>query len=158
MKKNALVAVLGLLLVGSCMTSCKPKKSAYRSMYEKAKQREVAQQESRYNQDEPIAVADNSDVREERLSVPEGESAPNGIRTFSVCIGSFKNITNARSLRERMISEGYRDAILAQNEAGMYRVLVTGHDTKDAAVRSRDAIMQKYAPAFSDAWIVRRAY
>ena len=40
----------------------------------------------------------------------------------------------------------------------MYRVLVTGHDTKEAAVRSRDAIMQKYAPAFSDAWIVRRAY
>lgn len=90
--------------------------------------------------------------------VPEGESAPNGIRTFSVCIGSFKNITNARSLRERMISEGYGEAILAQNESGMYRVLVTGHDTKEAAVRSRDAIMQKYAPAFSDAWIVRRAY
>ena len=100
MKKNLLVAALGLLLVGSCMTSCKPKKSAYRSMYEKAKQQEIAQQ-STYPQEEPIVVADNSDVREERLSVPEGESAPNGIRTFSVCIGSFKNITNARSLRER---------------------------------------------------------
>ena len=157
MKKNVLVAALGLLLIGSCMTSCKPKKSAYRSMYEKAKQHEIAQQ-STYPQEEPIVVADNSDVREEKLSVPEGESAPNGIRTFSVCIGSFKNITNARSLRERMISEGYGEAILAQNESGMYRVLVTGHDTKEAAVRSRDAIMRKYAPAFSDAWIVRRAY
>lgn len=147
---------MALLVIGG-MTSCKPKKSAYRSMYEKAQQREVAQQEA-YPEEEPIVVTDNTDVREEKLSVPEGEKAPDGIRTYSVCIGSFKNITNARSLRERMVAEGYTGAILAQNEMGMYRVLVTGHDTKEEAVRSRDAIMSKYAPAFSDAWIVRRAY
>ena len=151
---------IGLLTIGLCVvlafaTSCKSKQSAYRTAYEQAKAREVA--EPVYNDIPPVTKPISStDTRQERINPISGENAA-GIRLYSVVIGSFTNRTNAYSLKERMQNEGYMP-VLAENEQGMLRVILTSHDTRSEADRSRDAIRSKYYPNYQDAWILQRSY
>lgn len=147
--KRILLMVAAVALVGG-MTSCKPKQSAYRAAYERAKQKEVTQQTTT-SQDDVMPVS-NEATRSERIQPAQGEDATS-LRTFSVVIGSFQNITNAKSLKERMVAQGYK-AFLAQNERGMYRVILASFDNKADAIKSRDAVRS----VFSDAWILQRAF
>lgn len=151
-----LLITLSALAVLATMTSCKPKKSAYRAAYERAKQKEITQQNRTEEETTPVVnVADDHTVSE-RIMPAQGEDEK-GLRAYSVVIGSFQNLTNAKSLKERMIAEGYR-AILAQNESGMYRVIVSSFDNKADAVNSRESIKARFAPLYKDAWILQRAY
>lgn len=153
MATAALALVFGL-------GSCKSKKSAYRKAYEEAKQREIATQDVNrsitYEEPKtvtPVAPATSTvAVRKERVSVLDGENS-NNLKRYSVVIGSFQNPTNAKSLREKMTAKGY-NAILAKNEMGMLRVIVSSFDTREEAAASRDAIKSRFAPEYKDAWIL----
>jgi cell division protein FtsN len=152
---------IGLFIMALCLalafcTSCKSKQSAYQSAYEQAKARETAGQADG-NVITPVTKpAGASETREERITPISGENA-SGIRLYSVVIGSFSNRTNAYSLKERMQNDGYMP-ILAENEQGMLRVILTSHDNRADADRSRDAVRSKYYPNFQDAWILQRRY
>lgn len=156
--KKVIYVTMALLAAGA-MTSCKPKQSAYKAVMEKAQQREIAKQAEETPKDEIIPVlTDETDVRPEKVTPAQGENA-NGLLRYSVVIGSFQSVTNARSLKERMADQGY-SPILAQNEQGMYRVIITSFDSKSEAVRSREAIKSMYSDRglFQDAWILERTY
>lgn len=161
--KKVLIASFALALAFG-LGSCKSKKSAYRQAYEQAKQREIATQESTvkavtYETEEhipaPQAPVAPISVRKERVSTLDGENASD-LRRYSVVIGSFQNPTNARSLKERMVARGY-NAVLARNEVGMMRVIVSSFDSREEAAASREAIKARFAPEFSDAWILENA-
>ena len=113
-----------------------------------------------YDEEEVAPVSkprtSNATTRSERINAAEGEDASR-LKRYSVVIGSFKNKTNAYSLKERMQNEGYH-AVLGENEQGMLRVIVSSFDDKADAAASRDAIKAKYAPNFQDAWLLERAY
>lgn len=153
MATAALALVFGL-------GSCKSKKSAYRKAYEEAKQREIATQDVNrsvtYEEPKTVTPATPATpavaVRKERVSVLDGENS-NNLKRYSVVIGSFQNPTNAKSLREKMVAKGY-NAILAKNEMGMLRVIVSSFDTREEAAASRDAIKSRFAPEYKDAWIL----
>ncbi|MDR1500034.1 MAG: SPOR domain-containing protein [Tannerellaceae bacterium] len=98
----------------------------------------------------------NIATRQERINPYEGESFQS-LKRYNVVIGSFRNRTNATALKERMQYEGY-SAILAENELGMIRVIVTSSDNKSESVRSRSLFKSKYYPNFQDAWILERRY
>ncbi|MDD2436568.1 MAG: SPOR domain-containing protein [Massilibacteroides sp.] len=139
--------------------SCKPKQSAYKAAYEQAKEKEsTAPVETAYNDTEevvaPVSKPRTTDVatRQERIRAAQGEDA-SGLKRYSVVIGSFKNKTNAYSLKERMQGEGYK-ALLGENEQGMLRVIISSFDTKAEAIESRDAVKSQ----FHDAWILERQY
>ena len=140
--------------------SCKPKQSAYKAAYEQAKEKEITTAPAQVEEEviAPVSKPRTSSaaVRQERVTAVTGEDA-NGLRRYSVVIGSFKNKTNAYALKERMQNAGYK-AILAQNEEGMLRVIVSSFDEKADAADSRDAIKAKYAPNFQDAWLLERQY
>lgn len=159
--KKVLIASFALALAFG-LGSCKSKKSAYRQAYEQAKQREIATQESTVKAvtyEEPVAAPPAQvtpiSVRKERVSTLDGENASH-LRRYSVVIGSFQNPTNARSLKERMVARGY-NAVLARNEVGMMRVIVSSFDSREEAAASREAIKARFAPEFSDAWILENA-
>ncbi len=162
MKKIVMAGVTLAMVLG--LGSCRPKKSEYRRAYEAAKQRELAQREaqpeapSEYIEYEAPKnareVKTNAVVRKERVSAYAGENKSN-LRQFSVVIGSFQNPTNAKSLKERMERKGY-DAVLAENEIGMLRVIISSFDTREEAVASREAIKARFAPDFQDAWLLER--
>ncbi|MDR1980304.1 MAG: SPOR domain-containing protein [Tannerellaceae bacterium] len=152
--------------------SCKPKQSAYKAAYEQAKVREAdAPVEAFDDEDDfveetdefeiapvskPKASSDHVTTRQETIKPYQGEDT-NGLKRYSVVIGSFRNKTNAYALKERMQYEGY-NALLGENEQGMLRVIVTSFDNKLDAVNSRDAFRSKYYPNFQDAWILERYY
>ncbi|MDR0796212.1 MAG: SPOR domain-containing protein [Tannerella sp.] len=152
---------IGFLVMALCLTlafgtSCKSKQSAYKAAYEQAKAREMAEPADNNviaPVNKPIAT---SETRQERITPVAGEDG-SVIRLYSVVIGSFRNKTNAFSLKERMQNEGYMP-VLAENDQGMLRVILTSYDNRADAERSRDAIRSKYYPNYQDAWILQRSY
>jgi len=152
---------IGMFMMAFCLitafgTSCKSKQSAYKAAYDQAKAREMTGPADN-NQITPVSkpISTTSDMQE-RITPIAGENAA-GIRLYSVVIGSYQNRTNAYSQKERMQNDGY-SPILAENEQGMLRVILTSHDNRADAERSRDAIRSRYYPNFQDAWILQRSY
>lgn len=146
-----------LCVVTMCCVSCKSKQSAYKAAYEQAKEREMTNSEPVEEQIAPVTKAKTSTAtRQEKITPVSGEN-PEGIKLYSVVIGSFKNKTNAYSLKERMQNEGYMP-VLGENEQGMLRVILTSHETRKEAEKSRDAIRAKFFPNFQDAWLLERTY
>ncbi len=138
--------------------SCKSKSSAYKTAYEQAKSNDKGWEEYEEDDTEVLTSEEISyeSVKQEKVKPVSGEDG-SGLKKYSVVIGSFKNRTNAFSLKERMLDEGYRP-VIAENDYGMLRVIVSSFDSKADAARSRDAIKSKYAPNFQDAWLLERQY
>jgi len=137
--------------------SCKSKSSAYKTAYEQAQSND----EDRWDDEDDTEVLTSEEisyesVRQEKIRPAHGEDA-SGLKRYSVVIGSFKVRTNAYSLKDRMIDEGYRP-VVAENDYGMLRVIVSSFDSKNDAVRSRDAVKSKFRPNFQDAWLLERQY
>jgi cell division protein FtsN len=144
-----------------CCVSCKSKQSAYKAAYEQAREKQM--DETPVVQEEEVTIAPVSKpktattvTREEKITPVVGEDAA-GIKLYSVVIGSFRNKTNAYSLKERMQKEGYMP-VLGENEQGMLRVILTSHDNRQDANASRQEISKKYYPEFQDTWILERRY
>lgn len=136
-----------LLGAAICMVlafgSCKPKQSAYKAAYEQAKEKETTAPVETYNEVEEVTPVSkprttDANTRQERIRAAQGEDA-SSLKRFSVVIGSFKNKTNAYSLKERMQGKGYK-ALLGENEQGMLRVIISSFDNKADAIESRDAV------------------
>jgi len=133
--------------------SCKPKESAYKAAYEAARAREI--QDDYYPVEEVTPVTkptyDSSAdlVQKEKVTVIDGA----GIKQYSIVIGTFLNRTNAVSLKDRMANQGF-NSFLAQNERGMYRVIVATYSDRTEAAVERNRIKDKYYPNFQDAWIL----
>jgi cell division protein FtsN len=138
--------------------ACKSKSSAYKTAYEQAKSNGKEWEDEEDDDTEVLTSEEISyeSVRQEKVKPVYGEDG-SGLKKYSVVIGSFKNRTNAYSLKERMTDEGYMP-VIAENDFGMLRVIVTSFDSKADAARSRDAIKSKYAPNFHDAWLLERQY
>jgi len=141
---------LALLL---SFNSCKPKESAYKAAYEAAKAREI-QNDFPVEEVTPIArptydYSSTEPVQKEKVTVVDGA----GIKQFNVVVGSFLNKTNAESLKGQMNNQGFT-SFLAQNERGMYRVIVATFSDKAAAAAERNRIKDKFYPKFQDAWIL----
>ena len=156
-----------VLCAGLCaavaFTSCKSsKETAYRKMYEKAQLQDQNGAEQNQGNEEIAVVApvvekpatatdvvdnaDNVPVRLENLSVVSG----NGLRNFSVVVGSFSVRANAEGLQSTLKSRGY-DAQVAYNSSNqMYRVVASTFDVKTDAVRSRNELRAQYP----DAWLL----
>lgn len=161
----ALSAILVLAI------SCKPKQSAYKQVYEAAKEKEMQQTAS-----QPVVVKDAASlppvevsVRKEKVEPVLASDAAN-LKNFSIVIASLSVKLNAESLKTRMQNEGYQ-VILAENEQGMYRVIVASYDDKASAAAKRDEIYQRYSALgntdylrrtygvpFNDLWILERQY
>jgi cell division protein FtsN len=150
--KIYLFGLLSILLFS--LNACKAKQSNYKAAYEAAKAKEL--QENKQPVEEIIPVTKPSvvpveDFQKERVTVVEG----NPIHLYNVVIGSFINQTNAKSLKERMEHQGYKP-VLAKNEKGMYRVIIATFDDRMRAVVEKDEIKKRFAPEFSDAWLLEQ--
>ena len=162
MKKYTVLCAGLCLALG--MTSCGTKESAYKKAYEKAKQydTQTAQQAAQPVETSTAVVApvqtrpansarvtDNADhvsVRQERVSMVSG----NGLKAFSVVVGSFGLVSNAEGLQQRLRDAGYQAQIVKNEDRNMYRVVAATFDNKSDAARSRDQLRATYP----DAWLL----
>ena len=156
-----------LLCVGLCaamaFTSCKSSESAYKKAYEKAKQYDTAQQPQQTEETAVVApvqakpanetrVVDNLDnvsVRQENVSLVSG----NGLKAFSVVVGSFGLLSNAEGLYQRLRDAGYNAQVVKNEDKNMYRVVASTFAGKADAVYSRDQLRATYP----DAWLLYNA-
>lgn len=156
--------VLGAgLCVALAFTGCKSSDSVYRKAYEKAKAQEQSSANDQNTGDENIAVvtpvvekpatetvvvdnADNEPVSQERLSVVNGD----GLKSFSVVVGSFSVRANAEDLQSKLKSRGYAAQVAFNSGNNMYRVVASTFDNKADAVRSRNELRAQY----SGAWLL----
>jgi cell division protein FtsN len=161
-----------VLCAGLCLalafTSCKSSESAYKKAYEKAKQYDTAQQQNtqpaQQTYETPAVVvpvqtrpandtrvmdnADNVSVRQERVSMVSG----NGLKAFSVVVGSFGLMSNAEGLQQRLRDAGYDAQIVKNEDRNMYRVVSATFDSKLDAARCRDQFRAQ--EAYKDAWLL----
>jgi len=151
--KSRIYLLWGLaLVVLLSFNACKSKESAYKTAYEAAKAKEIRDNqtvEETTPVTKPTYNTSTASVQKEKVTVIDGAT----IKQFSVVIGSFLIKTNAVSLRDKMANQGFK-AFLAQNERGMYRVIVASYGDKASAVAERERVKEKYYPDFQDAWIL----
>ncbi|MCH3985176.1 MAG: SPOR domain-containing protein [Prevotella sp.] len=157
-----------LLCAGLCaamaLTSCKSSESAYKKAYEKAKAQEAEQPANQPIQSDSTPVvtplqtksadqttvmdnADNAAVRKENVTVVSGE----GLKNFSVVVGSFSLKANAEGLQNTLKNAGYQAQIAYNSSRNMYRVIASTFDSKLSAVQSRN---QFRADNYPDAWLL----
>ena len=162
MKKYTVLCAGLCLALG--MTSCGTKESAYKKAYEKAKQydTQTAQQQAQPVETSTAVVSpvqtrpandtrvtdntDNVSVRQERVSMISG----NGLKAYSVIVGSFGLVSNAEGLQQRLRDAGYQAQIVKNEDRNMYRVVAATFDNKSDAARSRDQLRATYP----DAWLL----
>lgn len=164
MKKYTLFCAA--LCAAMLFTGCKSSESAYKQAYLKAKQQEELQQkqeaeaqaaknennvvvpmeEKVVTQTRVVDNADNVPVRQETVSVVAG----NGLKNFSVVVGSFSLKANAQGLQQTLNNQGYNAQIVVNNQVSpaMYRVVATTFDTKGEAAASRNSLQEKYPGAW----------
>ena len=161
--KKYMVVCAGLC-AAMAFTSCKSSESAYKQAYLKAKQQEEIQQQQQPAvvqtqpetnvvvplQEKPAnntQVVDNTDnvrVTQEHVSLISG----NGLKNFSVVVGSFQSQANAMGLQQQLNNAGYNAQVVKNEERNMYRVVATTFDTKEEASASRNDLQSKYAGAW----------
>lgn len=155
--KKYMVLCAGLC-VALVFTGCKSSESAYRKAYEKAKAQEETNtevvEETVVNPvvttpvTETVVVdnVDNVSVRQENLTLVDGE----GLRSFSVVVGSFSVKANAEGLQQTLKNAGYNARLAYNADRNMYRVVASSFDDKASAVQSRNEFRSQYP----DAWLL----
>lgn len=160
--KKSLMLCAGLCLA-MAMASCSgSKESAYKKAYEKAKAQETQQTEVAAPQEEAPVVTplvekpatqttvidntDNATVRTEAVTLVDG----NGLKDFSVVVGSFSLKSNALGLQQRLKNQGHPAQVAYNPSINYYRVIVSTFDNKASAVQSRN----QFRATYPDAWLL----
>lgn len=174
-KKLIGIGLGAALIIG--FGSCKPKQSAYKSVYEAAKEREMDDNTTAVSKpaevapsySAPTASSTTESVRKEKVT-PVYESDMSDLKAYSVVIAAMATKPGADLLKERFGKDGY-NVILARNEQGMYRVIIASYDSKEQAVAKKNEILSRYSEIndfsalkskygipFNDWWILQREY
>ncbi len=162
-------ALIATLTLFSCKSS---EESSYKQAYEKAKAQELYAQDD----SDPVEVSNitpaeetksytsvrqrksssttttttktksNTNFRQERLTVVSGGK----LKTYNVVVGSFKSKENANKRCSELSDKGYKAQVAQNPDTKLFRVIATSHDTKEAAIDSRD----KLRSAYPDAWLL----
>lgn len=175
------IVIVSLLTSLVLMGSCKPKQSAYKSVYEAAKEKEMDAKleepaSTPVKPSAPIKDIETSapaeapvTVRKEKLT-PASEADASNLKGYSVVVAAMALKPSAESLKERLEKDGYK-VIMARNEHGMYRVIIASSDTKEEAIKKKGELLSrfasegdfgtlkmKYGIPFNDWWILQREY
>ena len=170
-KKSLLLCLFSACLI-TWGTSCKPKQSAYKSVYEAAKERDMEENTQTNPSDSysiPAYSASTEEVRKEKIT-PVYERDASGLKLYNVVIAAMLMKPNAEALKQRVENEGY-NVILVQNQEGFFRVIIASSDSKNEAIAKRNQILSqfnaegdiemlrvKYGIPFTDWWILQREY
>lgn len=167
--------LMGAALIATTIISCKSSdESSYKKAYEKARAQELyAQDDSDPVEVTNVAPAEetksytsirqrraastttttttkatnnNTNFRQERLTVVSGGT----LKVYNVVAGSFKSQDNANKRCNELSAKGFSAKVAQNPDTGMYRVIASSHDTKEAAISSRDKLRSSYP----DAWLL----
>lgn len=136
----ALIAAAAVILVVSCKTT----EANYRAAYEKTMAARAEQDsiedtiygQRRQMQQRTVDTPDGRvEVKAQFVRVTEdGGGIPENLRQYSVVVGQFKQLFNAKSMRNRLADSGYPGAFVVETgEPYYYIVLASFSDAAQAA-------------------------
>lgn len=144
-----ILALCGLAL--GYFTSCKTSEANYRQAYERA----IAGREASQAVDSGVygAVRRELNMRTDRLPdgrevqlytqrvrvTDDGGGIAENLHRYNVVVGRFKQIFNARSLRNRLVDAGYPAAFVVETAEPYYYIVLSSHDALDEAVAAMEA-------------------
>lgn len=143
--------IISLLIIGLA-TACGTKKNNLSAAYEVATE---TQTEVKTETDDATATVateqDMSDAKitetKDRYQMENGQFVE---KPFHIIVGSFKNETNAKNLRNTLSKNGM-NAFVAVNKDGMFRVFaVSSDDEKTVRIE-----LVKVRQTYPDAWILK---
>lgn len=129
------------------ISSCKTTEENYRAAYEKA----VAGRDSltafentiygrqRRNAGSSLTMVGNDTVEiiSNRVQVTEGGGGiRENLKPYNVVVGQFKQLMNAKSLRERLVDAGYPSTFVVQTAEPYYYIVLNSYLSRDDAVRA----------------------
>ncbi len=139
-------AIYGIMLVMAiALASCHSNEANYRAAYEKARERVVERMPEgldeetyaliRAEQDRNIEVVNGDSVMIVRKFCNLTDEKSNIAKRYNVVVAQFKQIFNAKSMRDRLHKEhGYPSYLLFDSREAVYYVIVKAFDEKDVAV------------------------
>ncbi len=152
---------MGVALMGAfAMGSCKSGESVYKKAYEKAQAQQATTttvtpvnttDESTTVSVTPVQavthVTDfyNVKVMTEDVTMVNGA----GLKAYSVVVGSFGIQANAIALQNKLNGQGYQSQVV-KSPSNMYRVIISTHPDKTAAIQERNNVISTY----EGAWIL----
>lgn len=148
MKSKSIILLVSLTVL-SGLFSCKTTEANYRQAYETARQKQTEEGDS------AITAGLNNQARPRTLTV-DGVSLPvvtagvnvtkdggmevKRLKRFNTVAGTFRQIFNARSMRERLMASGYPEAFILQNAYGTYYVLTATTDSSAEALANLEKL------------------
>ncbi len=123
-----------LVLTGAILTGCKTNENNYRQAYEAA----VAQRDEAAGGDSTIyarirnsakvsdlvAGTDTMPMRAEYIGYTDnGGASRQTVKRYNVVVGQFKQLFNARAMRQRMIDNGYTETFIIHTREPLYYVV-----------------------------------
>ena len=150
MKKNKIILLIVALAAMLGATSCKTSEKNYKAAYDVAKAKNV--ERNKLNDDELFdkiekeknatnATINGEDVRMETMRVTITDGMPEQVRKYNIVAKEFKQVFNARSLRDRLKEEGHDSYVVFEGSNKFYYTIVRGFDNPTEAmefVRNRD--------------------
>lgn len=158
--KKSVIYILGLFIAMG-IVSCKTNENNYRAAYQAA----VEHRENTSGVDSTIYARirnqavesmlsvgnDTLPIRTEYIGYPDGGGASREkVMRYNVVVGQFKQIFNAKAMRDRLIAAGYTDAMIINTREPLYYVVAKTSSTAAEAV-------EQYKSVCDDKALVLRA-
>lgn len=145
------ILYLLIALMGLGIWSCKPSEKNYRAAYERTMARDSTRTDfnetvyGRYRREIKEVPAfnenDTVNVKTTRVWVVKNEGALNEqLKKYCVIIAEFKQLLNARSIRDRFKEGGYPGAFIVQTPEPYYYVVAAAYTDLSEAVTLTDKL------------------
>lgn len=145
--KNIIIIAAGVSLLA--LGGCKTTEANYKAAYEIAKQKQVenmggdtsAKLEQFALPKERSIDGVKLDMRTEAIGFPaDGGASRSVIKRYNVVVGQFRQIFNARQMRERLMNNGYEGACIVSTRNQVYYVIAVSCTTPKEASEAVDAL------------------
>lgn len=148
MKPRTMIIILSVISFPAFF-SCKTTEANYRQAYEAASHKQAQEGDSAitaglYNQSRP------KDMVFGNVTLPvittgikitkDGGMELSRLKRFNTVAGTFRQIFNASSMRERLVKSGYPEAFILQNAYGTYYVLTSTTDSAEEAYENMERL------------------
>lgn len=137
-----LLAVIALLLT---LGACKTTEANYRSAYDSAKRQQqestgldstiYGRIRSQASTSKLVVGTDSMPLKHEYVGyTPDGGSSRENLLRYNIVVGQFKQVFNARQMRERLIASGYDGAMIVNTREPLYYVVALTVSTPEEAL------------------------
>lgn len=150
--RRIIYSIIGALVIGGTVFSCRTSEANYRAAYERAvagRDSALALENTVYGQDrrdfatQTVTMADGRSIglvgRHVRVADNTG-NLPEQMKRYNVVVGRFKQIFNARDMRNRLADGAFPSAMVLQTAEPYYYVVSGSYSTLEDAVAAMDAI------------------